>query len=82
VAATLAGGEAALASKGPGGAACLLSGAQPSRLRAALEGARPPGGGTRISGGRWLGSLGALLVAAGLGPPAEHGRFRAGFYPQ
>jgi hypothetical protein len=25
--------------------------------------------------------LGALLVAAGLGPPAEHGRLRVGFYP-
>jgi transposase len=33
-----AGGEAALASKGPGGAVCRLSGAQLSRLRAALEG--------------------------------------------
>ncbi len=33
-----AGGEAALASKGPGGAVCRLSGAQLSRLRAALDG--------------------------------------------
>jgi len=33
-----AGGEAALASKGPGGAVCRLSGGQLSRLRAALEG--------------------------------------------
>ena len=33
-----AGGEAALASKGPGGAACRLGGAQLGRLRAALEG--------------------------------------------
>ena len=33
-----AGGEAALASKGPGGAVCRLSGAQLARLRAALEG--------------------------------------------
>ena len=33
-----AGGEAALASKGPGGAACRLSQAQLARLRAALEG--------------------------------------------
>jgi putative transposase len=33
-----AGGEAALASKGPGGAVCRLSGAQLGRLRAALEG--------------------------------------------
>jgi len=32
-----AGGGAALASRGPGGAACRLSGAQPGRLRAALE---------------------------------------------
>ena len=32
-----AGGEAALASKGPGGAVCQLSGAQLERLRAALE---------------------------------------------
>jgi transposase len=33
-----AGGEAALASKGAGGAACRLSGTQLARLRAALEG--------------------------------------------
>ena len=33
-----AGGEVALASKGPGGAVCRLSGVQLSRLRAALEG--------------------------------------------
>ena len=33
-----AGGEAALASKGPGGAVCRLSGVRLSRLRAALEG--------------------------------------------
>ena len=33
-----AGGEAALASKGPGGAVCRLSRAQLERLRAALEG--------------------------------------------
>jgi transposase len=33
-----AGGEVALASKGPGGAVCRLSGAQLARLRAALEG--------------------------------------------
>ena len=33
-----AGGEAALASKGPGGAVCRLSGVQLSRLAAALEG--------------------------------------------
>ena len=33
-----AGGEAALASKGPGGAVCRLSGVQLGRLRAALEG--------------------------------------------
>jgi transposase len=33
-----AGGEAALASKGPGGAMCRLSQAQLARLRAALEG--------------------------------------------
>jgi len=33
-----AGGEAALASKGPGGAVCRLSPAQLSRLRAALDG--------------------------------------------
>jgi putative transposase len=33
-----AGGVAALASKGPGGAECRLSGAQLERLRAALEG--------------------------------------------
>jgi transposase len=32
------GGDAALASKGPGGAVCRLSGAQLSRLRVALEG--------------------------------------------
>jgi transposase len=32
-----AGGVAALASRGPGGAVCRLSGAQPERLRAALE---------------------------------------------
>ena len=32
-----AGGEAALASKGPGGAVCRLAGGQPDRLRAALE---------------------------------------------
>ena len=32
-----AGGKAALASRGPGGAACRLSGAQLERLRAALE---------------------------------------------
>jgi transposase len=32
-----AGGKAALASRGPGGAVCRLSGAQPERLRAALE---------------------------------------------
>ena len=32
-----AGGKAALASKGPGGTACRLSGAQLERLRAALE---------------------------------------------
>ncbi len=37
-----AGGEAALASRGPGGAVCRLSGAQAERLRAALEG-RPGG---------------------------------------
>ena len=35
-----AGGEAALASGGPGGAACRLGGAQLERLRAALD-ARP-----------------------------------------
>jgi transposase len=33
-----AGGDAALASKGPGGAVCRLGGAQLARLRAALEG--------------------------------------------
>lgn len=33
-----AGGEAALVSKGPGGMACRLSGAQLARLRAALKG--------------------------------------------
>ena len=33
-----AGGAAALASEGPGGAVCQLSGAQLERLRAALEG--------------------------------------------
>ncbi len=33
-----AGGEAALASKGPGGAVCRLNGGQLGRLRAALEG--------------------------------------------
>ena len=33
-----AGGETALASKGPGGAVCRLSGARLQRLRAALEG--------------------------------------------
>jgi putative transposase len=33
-----AGGEAALASKGPGGAVCRLSAGQVARLRAALEG--------------------------------------------
>ena len=33
-----AGGEAALASQGPGGAACRLSAGQAARLRAALEG--------------------------------------------
>ena len=33
-----AGGEAALASKGAGGAVCRLNGAQVARLRAALEG--------------------------------------------
>jgi putative transposase len=32
-----AGGEAALASRGPGGAVCRLGGAQLERLRAALE---------------------------------------------
>ena len=32
-----AGGKAALASKGPGGAVCRLSGTQLARLRAALE---------------------------------------------
>jgi len=42
-----AGGEAALASRGPGGAVCRLGGAQLARL---------PGGGVRISGGRWPGS--------------------------
>ena len=33
-----AGGQAALASKGPGGAVCRLNGGQAARLRAALEG--------------------------------------------
>ncbi len=33
-----AGGEAALASRGPGGAVCRLGGAQLARLRAALDG--------------------------------------------
>ena len=37
MAAALAGGAAALASRGPGGAACRRSGAQLERLRAALE---------------------------------------------
>ena len=37
MAAALAGGEAALASRGPGGAACRLGGAQLERLRAALD---------------------------------------------
>src|SRR5215510_13109305 len=41
-----AGGEAALASKSPGGAVCRLSTGQA---------ARPPGDGIRISGGRWRG---------------------------
>jgi transposase len=39
-----AGGEAALASKGPGGAVCRLSGVQLARLRAALEGGPAAGG--------------------------------------
>ena len=33
-----AGGEAALASRGPGGAVCRLGGAQLARLRSALDG--------------------------------------------
>jgi putative transposase len=51
-----AGGEAALASKGPGGAECRLSEAQLARLRAELGRARPRMAGMRTSGGRWPGS--------------------------
>ena len=50
------GGLAALASRGPGGAACRRSGAQLERLRAALEAARRYGAGLRTSGGPWNGS--------------------------
>ena len=39
-----AGGEAALASKGPGGAACRLNRQQLARLRAALDGGPAAGG--------------------------------------
>src|SRR5215469_6586618 len=42
-----AGGEAALASKGPGGGVCRLAPRQLSRLRAALDGGRLPGAGAR-----------------------------------
>ena len=51
-----AGGEAALASRGPGGAVCRLGEAQLTRLRAALDGGPAMWGGVRISGGRWPGS--------------------------
>ena len=50
-----AGGEAALASKGAGGAVCRLSAGQVARLRAALEGGPAAWGWVRISGGRWPG---------------------------
>ena len=48
-------GEAALASRSPGGAVCWLGRAQLRRLRAALDGAAAWGG-VRISGGPWPGS--------------------------
>jgi transposase-like protein len=51
-----AGGEAALASRGPGGAVCRLPPAQLAKLQAALDGGRRPGAGARTSGGPWPGS--------------------------
>src|ERR1700722_238102 len=50
------GGDAALASKGPGGSACKLDDGQLSRLRQALDAGPAVTGGTRTSGGRWPGS--------------------------
>jgi len=50
------GGEAALASRGPGGTGCKLDDGQLARLRAALDAAPLPTGGTRTNGGRWPGS--------------------------
>jgi putative transposase len=51
-----AGGEAALASKGPGGSTCKLDQDQLARLGEALTPALPPVAGTATSGGPWRGS--------------------------
>ena len=56
-----AGGEAALASKGPGGAACRLNGAQLARLRAALDGGPAAWGWDQDQ--RWTLARAAALIA-------------------
>jgi transposase len=56
-----AGGEAALASKGPGGAACRLTGEQLARLRAALEGGPAAWGWDQDQ--RWTLARAATLIA-------------------
>lgn len=56
-----AGGEAALASKGPGGAVCRLNAGQVARLRAALEGG-PAAWGWREDQ-RWTLARAATLIA-------------------
>jgi transposase len=56
-----AGGEAALVSKGPGGAACRLNNEQLARLRAALEGG--PGAWGWAEDQRWTLARAATLIA-------------------
>ncbi len=56
-----AGGKAALASKGPGGAVCRLSGAQLGRLRAALDGGPAAWGWDQ--GQRWTLARATTLIA-------------------
>jgi transposase len=56
-----AGGEAALASKGPGGAACRLNAGQLARLRAALDGGPAAWGWDQDQ--RWTLARAATLIA-------------------
>jgi transposase-like protein len=64
-----AGGRRALASRGPGGARCKLTAAQLRELERCWTRARRPGGGMRISAGRWPRSPSWCAAGSGWATP-------------